>query len=248
MSGEAKSPESYTEKEKWAMLHGSQKIRYIWDYYKLPILIVCIVLYVIGYSFYRSATKKDVLLYAALVNVSAGDSFKEQIRDDFLSELQGDPKKEKIQLYDNWYLTDDPASEYHQYTYATRMKVLASIDSQELDVVLMNREAFDAFAQNGYLCDLDELLGEKDPDLHEELKASLVENIQILSDNMEEVTLDPSVEYVSETVEYPMALDLTASPVVGEAGFDAEMYLGIIGNSPRMDRSVEYIRYLFSRD
>ena len=38
------------EREKLKSLYGLKKIQYIWDYYKLPIVILCIFLYIIGYS------------------------------------------------------------------------------------------------------------------------------------------------------------------------------------------------------
>lgn len=246
MSEEYRSPESYTEKEKWALMNGPQRIQYIWDYYKLPIVIACIVLYIIGYSIFRAATHKDTVLYAALVNVSAGDALIDQLSDGYLETLEVDPAKNKVELYTDWYLTNDTSSQFYQFSYATNVKILASLTDHWLDVVLMNQEAFDAFAQNGYLGNIDELLAEADPALHEALQPYFVNNFEILSDNQEEVALDPSVEYVSETSEYPMAVELSAAPFIQEAGFDAAVYFGIIANTPRLDRSIDYLRYLFS--
>jgi hypothetical protein len=51
-------------------LHGGKKLQYIWDYYKLPLTLLCIVLYIIGYVIYGRLTHKDTILYTALVNVS----------------------------------------------------------------------------------------------------------------------------------------------------------------------------------
>ncbi len=243
-SEEYRSPESFSEKEKWSMMTGRQRAHYIWDYYKLPIVVLCIILYIIGYSVYRHFTDKDMLFYSALVNVNASEDFSKHLSDDFLTAHGGDPRKEEIVLYDNWYLTTDPESQYHEYAYATRMKVLASIDSEEIDVVLMNKEAFDAFAQNGYLYNIDEFLAQYDPKLHETLEPYFVDNIEIVSDNYNDVVLDPTVEYVAETTEYPMAIDMGASPFVVDAGFDSTMYLAVIGNTPRPEMCVEYIRYL----
>ena len=38
------------EREKLKSLHGLKKIQYIWDYYKLPILVACVILYILGYG------------------------------------------------------------------------------------------------------------------------------------------------------------------------------------------------------
>ena len=40
-------------------LHGGKKLQYIWDYYKLPLVIVAILLYVIFYILYNHFTEKS---------------------------------------------------------------------------------------------------------------------------------------------------------------------------------------------
>ncbi len=241
-----RSLESLTEREKWDSLSTSKRIQYIWDYYKLPIVITLIILYIIGYMVYRHVTHKDIVLYAALANVNAGETLEEQLTDGFLADQQIDTAKNDMTLYSGWYLTDDPSSEYHQYTYATHLKILASIDNEELDVILMNKEAFDAFAQNGYLYNMEDLLQETDPSLYEKLQPYLVTNMEILEDNAKDMIYDSTLEYVSETTEYPMGIDLAEASMIKEAGFEDTVYFGIIGNSPRTETAVEYLNYLFS--
>lgn len=135
-------------------LKGKAKLQYIWDYYKLPLVIVAILLYVIFYILYNHFTEKERVLYTALVNVNAGETLIKGLHDDFLDYLNLNPSQNQLELYTGLYLTDDDQNAYYQYTYASRIKILAMIDGELLDVVLMNREAFDAFSQNGYLYDL----------------------------------------------------------------------------------------------
>ena len=149
-----------------------------------------------------------------------------------------------MQLYTGLYLTDDETNPYHEYTYASRMKILASIDGKQLDVVLMNKEAFDAFSQNGYLCDLEELLSSEDVDLYNRLKPHLVTNTVILEDNSTDLQLDPSITYQAVTEEHPFGLDLSQTSMISDAGFSDIVYLGIIANSPRAEEAIDYVRYL----
>ena len=232
------------ELEKLKTLHGPQKIRYIWDYYKLPIVVLCILLYILGYSLYGHFTHKEKILYTALVNVSASDSLTEQLSTGFLDSLDQDTSKTTMQLYTGLYLTDDETNPYHEYTYASRMKILASLDGKQLDVVLMNKEAFDAFSQNGYLCDLEELLSSEDVDLYNRLKPHLVTNTVILEDNSTDLQLDPSITYQAVTEEHPFGLDLSQTSMISDAGFSDIVYLGIIANSPRTEEAIDYVRYL----
>ncbi len=226
-------------------LHGKKRLQYIWDYFKLPLILLCIVLYVISYLIYRQVTYKEPVLYTALVNVNAGETLTEQLSDDFLRHMNVDTARNSFYLYTGLYLTDDEDSTYHEYTYGSRMKILASIESELLDVVLMDKEAFDAFAQNGYLCNIEEFLSSGAPDLYGQAKSYIVENTYIKEDNASEVLLDDSVQYHAETEEYPMGLDLSQTDIIKQSGFTDTVYLGVIENSPRKDMALDYLRYLF---
>jgi len=235
-------------REKFRGLHGAQKLQYIWDYYKFPMAVCGVALYIILYSVYGKATHKDAVLYTALVNVTAGEELTEDLSSRFLEARQIDPAKNKLNLNSGLYLTDDEDNAYHEYTYASRMKILAAIDAKQMDVVIMNKEAFDAFSQKGYLCDLEKLLdGGAYSGLYQELKPYLVTNISILEDidNANDLNLESSVGYQAKKEEYAMGLDLSGSPFFAKAGFGAPIYLGIVGNSPRMEVAVKYIQYLY---
>lgn len=278
MSDRSRHPETLSQREKWRSLKTpGQRVQYIWDYYKLPVLMAGILVYVLGYAAFRYATHKDTVLYAALINVATGGQLTEELSGGFLAYLDsaagaenavsedddagmGDPAgraggvgrsdaaDRQVRLYTGWYLTDDPSSGQYEYTYATRMKVLASIDDEQLDVVLMDKEAFDAFAQNGYLTNLETFLAEEAPELLTAFQSLLVENIEILEDNAQDAALDPSVEYYSVTDSYPMAIVLDDAPLIARAGFSGTVYLGILGNTPRRETAAAYLKYLLTDD
>ena len=230
-------------------LHGKAKLQfclqYLWDYYKLPLAAAAIALYIALYAVYGHFTHKDTVLYTALVNVAVGETLTEELSSRFLTAQNLNTNANTFRLYSGLYLTDDENSIYHEYTYASRLKILASIDAEQLDVALMNKEAFDAFSQNGYLYNLDKLLAEEVPALHQQLAPYFVTNTVILEDNSEDLLLDSSAVYHAETEDYPMGLDLSASPLIQKAGFQETVYLGIIKNSPRMHTVFDYLEYLF---
>ena len=228
-------------------LSGQKKIQYIWDYYKLPLALFGILLYILVYASYNHFSHKDTILYAALVNVNAGEDLTEGLGNNFVEYLNLNPSKNKMELYTGLYLTDNEQNTYYQYAYASRIKILATIDGELLDVVLMNREAFDAFSQNGYLCDLENFLLQADPILYETIKQDFVENIIILEDNLIELQLDPSVAYHAITEEHYYGIDLSNTALIHDAGFKEPVYLGILANSPRQDSVVSYLKYLFTK-
>jgi len=225
-------------------LHGRKKLEHIWTYYKFPLIILCILLYFLGYALYRYFTHKDTVLYTALVNVVAGETLTGQLGKGFVEYRELDTAEKELGLYTGLYLTDDEMNIYHEYTYASRMKIMAAIEGEMLDVVLMNKEAFDAFAQNGYLCDLHELLSGEKPDLLEAVKPDLVNNIFILEDNSADRIFDQSIPYTALTEEHLFGLDVSHRGFIGRAGFEDTVYVGIIANSPRKDMAIAYLQYL----
>ena len=228
-------------------LHGKAKLRYIWDYYKFPLVILCIVLYVIGYTIYGHCTQKTTILSVAFVNVAPGEALTEQLGHGFLTAQQINSGKNEVRLYTGLYLTDNEDDPNHEYTYASRMKILGAIDGEALDVVLMNKEAFDAFSQNGYLCDLEKLLSQKGNELYQELSPFLQTNTVILKDNSIDLYFDDSIAYSAQTEEYPMGLDISQFPCIKDAHLNGTIYLGVIANSPHAAEGVEYVRYLYGK-
>lgn len=236
---------SFQKNENLKTLKGVKKIQYIWDYYKFPLVISGILLYILAYTLYNHFTYKETVLYTALVNVNAGADLTAGLSKDFLKYLDLNPDKNKMELYSGLYLTDDEQNAYHQYTYASRIKILAIIDGELLDVVLMNHEAFDAFSQNGYLCALEDILPQADSGLYDTVKPNFVTNITILEDNSIERQFDSSIPYNAMTEEHFYGIDLSHTELIHNARFKEPVYFGILANSPRMDTAIEYLRYLF---
>lgn len=241
-----KAKESYNVKNQWKQLDSKQKIPYVWDYYKFPIIVCLIFIYIIGYTIYGHFSKKDTILYIALVNVSSGEQLNAQLSNGFMDFTNADTSKNDVQLYTGLYLTSNQDDPNHEYTYASRIKIIASIDDEHLDIVLMNKESFDAFSQNGYLYNLEELLQNSDSDTFEELKPYLITNTAILEDNSEDLPADESLSHQAVTEEYTMGLDISQKGLFREAGFKDTVYLGVIANSTHMNQAVEYIKYLYS--
>lgn len=227
-------------------LSGMQKIQFLWNYYKLPLAVTCIALYIAGFSIYRHLTYQAPVLYTALVNIAAGEDLTQHLTTGFLESLDADPDRNTCQLYSGLYLTDDETNIYHEYTYASRMKILAAIDARQMDLVLMDQEAFDAFSQNGYLSDLNEFVS-SDPGLYQTLQPYLTENTAILEDNSLDLYFDETAKYHARTETHVMGIDLSGCPAVQKAGFSDTVFLGILKNTAHRETVMEFLRYLYER-
>lgn len=146
-------------RQDWATLrslHGKKRLEHIWSYYKLPIIVALILFYMAGYAVYRQATKKEEVLYLALVNIAPGDTLTEQLTAGFARD-QGLTGKQQVYLYSDLLLSESEGAD-EEYVYASEMRIVSAVTAQRLDVVLMDAEARDAFAAQGYLADLSSLI------------------------------------------------------------------------------------------
>lgn len=223
----------------------ADKIKYLYDYYKLPISLAVIALALLCSAVYRQFTKKEVILYSAHVNVSVGDTLESRLNSEFISSTGANPQKAEVYLYRGLYLSEAPSEENHQYMYASRLKIMASIEATQLDVVLMNQEAYDILSHNGYLLELPDFLS-KDVSLNQFLEPYLTSNTVILEDNAVEYHLNEADQYVAITEECVNGIDVSEFSVFSDAGFPDRVYLGVIANSPRLANALQYIEYLTS--
>ena len=220
-----------------------QKLDYIWTYYKVPIVAAAAALFFIVSYGGHLLTRKKQLLYLGIANVAVGDEVLSGLSDEFVTAQGENPKRSEVSLYTGLYLSDDASSDNHEYAYASRLKVLAAITDQKLDAVLMNREAYDLFSGSGYLLPLPDLLAQNAA-LADALAPYLCENTVILSDNAIEVDLGEADEYIAETEQAVNAIAGDAFPRLAAAGFSGEVYLGVIGNTPREETVLDWLAWL----
>ena len=239
-----------SEKEKAALraafrdMSPRDRLDYIYTYYKWPILLGLIALIILSSAVYRRVTQKEPLVYVAVANVAMGDELETELTAGYLDFRGADPRKQEVFFYKDLYLSDDPDPTNHEYYYASRLKVMGAVQAQKMDLLLMNREAYDYLSQGGYLLDLSALLEESESEYAPELLQRLTENEVVLSDNTVDYLLREadSVERVTETVKN--GVPVSDLPLFARAGVDGELFVGIIGNCPRTEEAIRYLGYL----
>lgn len=223
-------------RESFRNMTPREKADYIFTYYKWYILLGLIALAVAGNFLWRQVTKKEPVVYLGMVNVTVGTDLEQAMTTDYLVAAGFNPRKNEVSVYTGMYLSEDASTENHEYAYASRLKVMASVNAQKLDVVLMNQEAYDLLSGSGYLLELAPLLGEDFP--------GLTENQVVLEDNSIEYTLNEADELHIVTEGAWNGVEITDSPLFRDAGFDGAVYVGIIANTPRPEETVRYLQYL----
>ena len=231
--------ERTAHRDAFRQMNLTEKLEYIYTYFKWPIILAIVAAVVLCSAVYRFMTQKDVVLYAAYVYVSVGTDLEARLSGDYLTAANLDDKKHEVFFYRDLYLSKDPAAEDHEFAYASRMKLMATAADEELDLVLLNREAYDILSRSGYLMVLDGLLPEA-------LEPHLTTNAVVLDDNAIDYNLGNAEEYWEVTEDVINAIDVTTLPLFRQAGFPDAVYLGIIGNTPRLEACVKYCEYLAS--
>lgn len=234
-----RSPEERRQhREDFRKLPPAKKLEHIWLYYKAPILLSILALSILVSGVYRAAAKKEPVIYLAYLNVSVGQDMEVQLTENYLTVSGLNPKDTEVRLYRDLYLSENPDSANHEYAYAAKMKLTAAINARQLDVVLMNREAYNLCSGNGYLLDLTNLVN----------SPYLTENQIVLEDNALEFHLNEAQEHTVVTETAWNAVELTQLPTFQEAGFSGSVYVGIIANTPRLPECLSYFDYLISMD
>ena len=228
--------EKAAHKAAFRAMSPGKKLEHIGLYYKWPILLTLIALLVLGSVLQR-------VLYLAVMNTTVGSELETRLTEGFLSASGADAGRQEVYLYRDLYLSENADELNHEYAYASQMKLVGAIQAQRMDLMLMNREAYDIVSHKGYLAELP-ALAEGDPALFTPLAPLLIENEVILSDNAIELMLGEADEAERITRSVPNALAVSTLPVFEQAGLDGEVYLGLVANSPRVDAALQYIRYL----
>lgn len=212
-----------------------QKLDYIVTYFKLPLVIACIGLVAVGTLVVRAVTHKDALLYVAFANVVPPEEVELGLDAGFVESMGADPRGTEVVCYRELYLSGEANTANHEYAYASRLKLMAAIEGHQLDVVLMNQEAYDLLSASGYLMDLGEAFA-SDP--------RLSTNVVVLEDNQVEVDLGEAASYEAQTREVANGLEVTTSALL--AGFSGAepLYLGVISNTARADVALAYLAYV----
>ena len=220
-----------------------EKADYIFAYYKLPLVIIAVVVTALVTVVYHAIADKDAVVYAAYCNIVPNEEADAALTDGFVEHIGADSSRYEVVAYRELYISTDDSLQNHQYAYASKLKLLGSIDGEKLDVVIMNQEAYDLISGWGYLLNLEDACAASAGD-RTELAGAIVSNIVVLSDNRVEVELGEADEYIAETIEVPNAIDVTGSPIFDAFAEDEVVYLGIIANTPRMEESLDYLAYV----
>ena len=214
------------EKEKWAKMNAKQRWSYFQTYYlKWVIAIILIIAALVSIIVSVIKGKKTENLFeGALVNTYISTEGENYLGDGYLEHL-GTGKYRKVYLNTAINISVDEEN-LDQYMYANRVKLMSLMAAQELDYMIVSKEALENLEAGDTYADLATCLSE--------------ELMEELSDYIECAQHDETME------EYPAAIRITDSYLVKEYQLSPkDCYLVFISNSKRLDRAEDFVTYIY---
>ncbi len=149
------SEEAKREKAMLKEKSFGQKIQYFFMYYKIPVIIIAVIVIAVISIFYSKAHNKDYAFQALLLN--SQDSFYGESLDEEFGELI-DIDSSKYEVVIDSSLSIDGTS---QLSVGSTEKVMAEISTGLVDICVMPEELFDTYLDENAFGDLSDYLDDE---------------------------------------------------------------------------------------
>lgn len=222
------------EKKKLKNMSMKEKLQYIWDYYRIPILVISLGMIMAIFII------KDVIsnnrpthLYACMLNSNYSYDNDTELINEYINYADIDTQAEQLILDFSMQIHLDDAD---QMSLAYQQKIMALFAADELDVLVGDEQIVKSYAEADGFANLEEFL----PD---DLKSELAEK---------------GYSYYHYTSEdggsVPIGLYMDSCKRLQEDGTmgtypeDSRPIFTIAWNTPHPENSIEFLRFLISKD
>ena len=133
-----------------------EKAQFIWDYYKIPILALVLVLCLAATAIYEGVSRRPVIMYAVLVNTDAGETERDSgVFDRLLSEGGIETTGRSTDIEDSLSFRHGADGETD---IATLQVLNAGFGISDLDFFAADEDTFMIFANENAFADLGKLI------------------------------------------------------------------------------------------
>ncbi|MCR5746672.1 MAG: hypothetical protein K6G03_03100 [Lachnospiraceae bacterium] len=215
------------------------KISYIWDYYKLPIIIAIIFIFSVSSFIYNRVTAKQTVFYVAMLNANTSSVSENNLLTGFADTIEGfDADHEQIRIDADYKIQGTD-----QMAYAYMQKILTEYNVGTIDASIGPKEVIEQFAASQAFTDLNKLLPVS---LYDALNKAGWEFLYCTYE-------DPAT---GKVYEYPAAVNISSSPAITEGFndiegkhypyFNTDCYYAISSNASHTDTAIAFLEYLLS--
>jgi len=207
-----------------------EKLEYIWEYYKVHIIITAVLVFFTAsmIKVIYNNIKYEEIFHCAIVNSILSGTEENYLEEGF-GEYLGIDKEHDLLTFDSSYmfLWDNISYNTSDVTYTSRMKVAAALGARTLDIFVADSTYIEAGAPEMQFYDLSEIL----PD---ELYA----------------LVEPHLFYVADEngVEKPFAINISGTHLDKEVFYQEPPYLAIVSNTTHLESAIEFVKYAFEAE
>lgn len=211
------------EKKKLSEMTIKEKLDYIWEYYKYPIVGIIFVAALVG-SIINNVfinPPKNVFAHMVFYNDYVSEETSDGFSDKLTEHLITDKEEEQILITYLMISQDDL-----QASIAMSQKFVAMIASKEIDLIISERSDFEIMCTQGYFLELNKVLSPKE--------------LAGYSDRLMTGTID------GEEGSYVYGIRMDDNPLFDEFRLRTDdRVLSIIASSDRVENASAAIRYIF---
>jgi hypothetical protein len=126
--------------EKFKALSFTAKVQYIWEFYKLRIAIVVVLIALAGVLIHGWVTNVDASLYCLVFNDLNNEKIEERIKQEYSDFIGGDPKSVNVDT--GFGFKSSGEEEYNQMDEGSSVRFLGAQATGSMDVIISDYEGF----------------------------------------------------------------------------------------------------------
>lgn len=146
-----------SSKEYMKQMNRKQKISYIWEYYKLPIIAALIVIIAIPVIIHEHKTRNvyelSLTLIGNSIDMEKQDELADTITSQFVQESSSDSRKKASIDFMPLQLVNGEESLSYEYI----QKLTTYMGAGQMDVVIMSEDMFESYASDGIFLSLEDI-------------------------------------------------------------------------------------------
>jgi len=208
-----------------------EKLDHIWEYYKIPIVALVMVLALLGYIINAIVNPRpEIELFVAWNSDLALTESLDNLSEMLVERLEFNPAEQDIIV--SWFPVDsaDP-----QMQMATIQRMMAMLTVGGIDLFVLGEEQLHRHANNGIVTPLEEVLGA--------IRAMSPIAYELISERTVEITYE---DFYGNTVENIMAIDISGTPMLRDIGFgELEFLISFAVNATFADHAKQAVIAFF---
>ena len=206
-------------------MSNKKKAEYIWEYYKLHIIGVLAVIFIVASVIHGQITKIDYVFNLTLIGNNVDENKKTEVEKQLTNIVIKDGEERKQAIVDVIPLEGSSKANASMSNVNTQ-KFIAKISVGEIDVVILDKGMFESFVKQGMFSRLDNI---------SKLSLTSIKNEKLEASGSDEI----KAVYAINAEDIKMFKDM---------GFDTDnKVIGIISTCKQVDKAAMVLKWLLNK-